>query len=389
MNAVIVSAVRTPIGKYGKGFLGVSANELGGIVIKEALRRSGIDSESVDEVIMGNVISCGLGQNPARQSAIKAGFSYNISPFTVNKVCGSGLKTVMLAAQSIKAGDNQVVIAGGMENMSNSPYFLRGARFGLKYDNAIFEDAMVADGLWDAYYNLHMIKTGEVIAEKYKLTREEIDEFAYQSHMKAHKATINGLFTDEIISVKVSNAVISTDEGIRPDTTVDKLLKLKTVTKDGKFVTAGNASQLSDGASALTVMSDEKAKELGIEPLMKIIGYNSVGVDPLYVMEAPIPGIKKLLEKTGFKVGDIDLFEHNEAYASASVAVKKALNIPDEKFNVHGGAVALGHPLGASGARVLTTLIYNLIHYKKRYGVVSLCLGGGNAVSMIIENLKM
>jgi acetyl-CoA C-acetyltransferase len=389
MNAVIVSAVRTPIGKYGKGFLEVPANELGSIVVKEALRRSGMDSEAVDEVIMGNVIGSGLGQNPARQSALKAGFSYNINSFTVNKVCGSGLKTVMLAAQSIKAGDNQIVIAGGMENMSNSPYFIRGARFGLKYDHAVLEDAMIADGLWDAYYNLHMIKTGEVIAEKYKLTREEIDEFAYQSHMKAHKATVSGLFADEIIPVKVSNGVIGTDEGIRPDTTVEKLLKLKPVSKDGKFVTAGNASQLSDGASALTVMSGEKAKELGLEPLMKIIGYNSVGVDPLYVMEAPIPGIKKLLEKTGFKVGDIDLFEHNEAYASASVAVKKALNIPDEKFNVNGGAVALGHPLGASGARVLTTLTYNLIHYKKRYGIASLCLGGGNAVSMVIENLKM
>jgi acetyl-CoA C-acetyltransferase len=389
MNAVIVSAVRTPIGKYGKGFLEVPANELGSIVVKEALRRSGVDSEAVDEVIMGNVIGSGLGQNPARQSALKAGFSYNINSFTVNKVCGSGLKTVMLAAQSIKAGDNQIVIAGGMENMSNSPYFIRGARFGLKYDHAVLEDAMIADGLWDAYYNLHMIKTGEVIAEKYKLTREEIDEFAYQSHMKAHKATVSGLFADEIIPVKVSNGVIGTDEGIRPDTTVEKLLKLKPVSKDGKFVTAGNASQLSDGASALTVMSGEKAKELGLEPLMKIIGYNSVGVDPLYVMEAPIPGIKKLLEKTGFKVGDIDLFEHNEAYASASVAVKKALNIPDEKFNVNGGAVALGHPLGASGARVLTTLTYNLIHYKKRYGIASLCLGGGNAVSMVIENLKM
>jgi acetyl-CoA C-acetyltransferase len=389
MNAVIVSAVRTPIAKYGKGFLEVPANELGSIVIKETLRRSSVDSEAVDEIIMGNVIACGLGQNPARQAALKAGFSYNISPFTVNKVCGSGLKTVMLAAQSIKAGDNQIVIAGGMENMSNSPYFIRGARFGLKYDHAVFEDAMIADGLWDAYYNLHMIKTGEVIAEKYKLTREEIDEFAYQSHMKAHKATVNGLFADEVIPVKVANAVIGTDEGIRPDTTVEKLLKLKPVSKDGKFVTAGNASQLSDGASALTVMSDEKAKELGIEPLIKIIGYNSVGVDPLYVMEAPIPGIKKLLEKTGFKIGDIDLFEHNEAYASASVAVKKALNIPDEKFNINGGAVALGHPLGASGARVLTTLTYNLIHYKKRYGIASLCLGGGNAVSMVVENLKM
>jgi len=389
MNPVIVSAVRTPVGKYGKGFLGISANELGAITIREALRRANINSESVDEVIMGNVISCGLGQNPARQAALKAGFSYSISPFTVNKVCGSGLKSVMLAAQSIKAGDNQIVVAGGMENMSNSPYFVRGARFGLKYDNTLFEDSMIVDGLWDAYYNVHMIKTGEAIAEKYKLTREEIDEFAYQSHMKSYKATVNGLFADEIVPVKVSNAVISADEGIRSDTTVEKLLKLKTVAKDGKFITAGNASQLSDGASALAVMSDDKARELGIEPLMKIIGYNSVGVDPLYVMEAPIPGIKKLLEKTGFKVGDIDLFEHNEAYASASVAVKKALNIPDDKFNVHGGAVALGHPLGASGARVLTTLIYNLIHYKKRYGVASLCLGGGNAVSMLIENLKM
>ncbi|MFP3255976.1 MAG: thiolase family protein [Thermoplasmata archaeon] len=388
MNTYIVSAVRTPVGKYGRSFLDVPAVELGRIAVEEAIKRAGIKKELVDEVIMGNVLQCGLGQNPARQVALKASFPNSISAFTVNKVCGSGLKAVTLGAQAIKAGDADIIVAGGMENMSQAPYFVRGVRFGLRYDNSTFYDEMIYDGLWDIYYNVHMIKTGEVIAEKYGLTRQEIDEFAYRSHMRAKQARDSGRFEKEIVPVKTNSGEVKNDEGIRDDTTVEKLLSLKPVLKDGRFVTAGNASQLSDGASALVLMSEKKIKELGIEPMAMIIAYNTVGVDPLYVMEAPIPGTRALLEKTGMRMDDIDVFEHNEAYASASVAVKKALNIPEEIFNIHGGAVALGHPIGASGARVLTTLLHSLIEVNGTYGLETICLGGGNAVSIIVENLR-
>jgi acetyl-CoA C-acetyltransferase len=388
MNTYIVSAVRTPVGKYGRSFLDVPAVELGRIAVEEAIKRAGIKKELVDEVIMGNVLQCGLGQNPARQVALKASFPNSISAFTVNKVCGSGLKAVTLGAQAIKAGDADIIVAGGMENMSQAPYFVRGVRFGLRYDNSTFYDEMIYDGLWDIYYNVHMIKTGEVIAEKYGLTRQEIDEFAYRSHMRAKQARDSGRFEKEIVPVKTISGEVKNDEGIRDDTTVEKLLSLKPVLKDGRFVTAGNASQLSDGASALVLMSEKKIKELGIEPMARIIAYNTVGVDPLYVMEAPIPGTRALLEKTGMRIDDIDVFEHNEAYASASVAVKKALNIPEEIFNIHGGAVALGHPIGASGARVLTTLLHSLIEVNGTYGLETICLGGGNAVSIIVENLR-
>jgi len=388
MNTYIVSAVRTPVGKYGRSFLDVPAVELGRIAVEEAIKRAGIKKELVDEVIMGNVLQCGLGQNPARQVALKASFPNSISAFTVNKVCGSGLKAVTLGAQAIKAGDADIIVAGGMENMSQAPYFVRGVRFGLRYDNSTFYDEMIYDGLWDIYYNVHMIKTGEVIAEKYGLTRQEFDEFAYRSHMRAKQARDSGRFEKEIVPVKTNSGEVKNDEGIRDDTTVEKLLSLKPVLKDGRFVTAGNASQLSDGASALVLMSEKKIKELGIEPMARIIAYNTVGVDPLYVMEAPIPGTRALLEKTGMRMDDIDVFEHNEAYASASVAVKKALNIPEEIFNIHGGAVALGHPIGASGARVLTTLLHSLIEVNGTYGLETICLGGGNAVSIIVENLR-
>ncbi|HEU12611.1 MAG TPA: thiolase family protein [Euryarchaeota archaeon] len=388
MDAYIVSAVRTPIGKYGKSLLNTPAVELGKIAVEGAIKRAGIEKDLVDEVIMGNVLQCGLGQNPARQVALNALFPNKINAFTVNKVCGSGLKAVTLGAQAIKAGDADIIVAGGMENMSQAPYFVRGVRFGLRYDNTTFYDEMILDGLWDAYYNVHMIKTGEVIAEKYNLTRQEIDEFAYRSHMRAKEARDSGRFEKEIVPVKTPNGELRNDEGIRDDTTVDKLLALKPVLKDGKYVTAGNASQLSDGAASVVLMSERMTKELGIEPMARIISYNSIGVDPLYVMEAPIPGTRALLEKTGMKIDDIDVFEHNEAYASASVAVKKALGIPDEIFNIHGGAVALGHPIGASGARVLTTLLHSLMEVNGTYGLETICLGGGNAVSIIVENLR-
>ncbi|PMP73955.1 MAG: acetyl-CoA C-acyltransferase [Aciduliprofundum sp.] len=388
MDVYIVSAVRTPIGKYGKSLLNTPAVELGKIAVEGAIKRAGIEKDLVDEVIMGNVLQCGLGQNPARQVALNALFPNKINAFTVNKVCGSGLKAVTLGAQAIKAGDADIIVAGGMENMSQAPYFVRGVRFGLRYDNTTFYDEMILDGLWDAYYNVHMIKTGEVIAEKYNLTRQEIDEFAYRSHMRAKEARDSGRFEKEIVPVKTPNGELRNDEGIRDDTTVDKLLALKPVLKDGKYVTAGNASQLSDGAASVVLMSERMTKELGIEPMARIISYNSIGVDPLYVMEAPIPGTRALLEKTGMKIDDIDVFEHNEAYASASVAVKKALGIPDEIFNIHGGAVALGHPIGASGARVLTTLLHSLMEVNGTYGLETICLGGGNAVSIIVENLR-
>jgi len=388
MDVYIVSAVRTPIGKYGKSLLNTPAVELGKIAVEGAIKRAGIEKDLVDEVIMGNVLQCGLGQNPARQVALNALFPNKINAFTVNKVCGSGLKAVTLGAQAIKAGDADIIVAGGMENMSQAPYFVRGVRFGLRYDNTTFYDEMILDGLWDAYYNVHMIKTGEVIAEKYNLTRQEIDEFAYRSHMRAKEARDSGRFEKEIVPVKTPSGELRNDEGIRDDTTVDKLLALKPVLKDGKYVTAGNASQLSDGAASVVLMSERMTKELGIEPMARIISYNSIGVDPLYVMEAPIPGTRALLEKTGMKIDDIDVFEHNEAYASASVAVKKALGIPDEIFNIHGGAVALGHPIGASGARVLTTLLHSLMEVNGTYGLETICLGGGNAVSIIVENLR-
>ncbi|MEM0447235.1 MAG: thiolase family protein [Thermoplasmata archaeon] len=387
MNVYVVSAVRTPIGKYGKSFINTPAVELGKIAVDEAIKRAGINKNIVDEVIMGNALQCGLGQNPARQVSLKSSFPNTINAFTVNMVCGSGLKAITLGAQAIKAGDADIIVAGGMENMSQAPYYVKNVRFGLKYDKTTFYDEMIMDGLWDVYYNVHMIKTGEVIAEKYNLTRKEIDEFAYRSHYNAKRARDNGRFAKEIVPVKTESGEIKNDEGIRDDTSVEKLQSLKPVLKDGKFVTAGNASQLSDGASAVVLMSEKSLNEYGIKPMAKIIAYNTVGVDPLYVMEAPIPGTKALLEKTGMKIDDLDIFEHNEAYASASVAVKKALNIDDEIFNINGGAVALGHPIGASGARVLTTLLYNLIEKKGKFGLETICLGGGNAVSILVENL--
>ncbi|MEM0117195.1 MAG: thiolase family protein [Conexivisphaerales archaeon] len=389
MDVFIISAARTPIGKYGKAFLGVPAQRLGSIALKEAIRRAGIAPEEVEEVITGNVLQAGLGQNPARQVAIGAGLPYFTNAFTVNKVCGSSLKAVMLAAQAIKAGDASLVAACGIESMSESPYLLKGARFGLKYNDTLLYDEMILDGLLDAYYKVHMIQTGEEIAKRYNLSREEIDTFAYESHMKALEATKKGRFKQEIVPVEVSGKVITEDECIRPDTSVEKLSQLKPVLPNGKFITAGNASQLSDGAAAVIVASEEEVKKQKLEPLAKIIAYNSVGLDPIRVMEAPIPGVRRLLEKVGISINDVGLFEHNEAYASASVVVRKELGIDESRFNIHGGAVALGHPLGASGARILTTLLYNLMERKERFGIATLCLGGGNAVSMVVENMRL
>jgi acetyl-CoA C-acetyltransferase len=388
MDAYILSAARTPIGKYGKAFLGVSPQKLGSIALKEAVKRAGIAPEEVEEVIVGNVLQAGLGQNPARQVAIAADFPYSVNAFTVNKVCGSSLKAVMIGAQAIKAGDSDIVAACGIESMSEAPYLIKGVRFGLKYNDSILYDEMILDGLLDAYYKVHMIQTGEEIAKRYNLSREEIDTFAYESHMKALEATRNGRFRQEIVPVEVSGRLIAEDECIRPDTTLEKLSLLKPVLPNGKYVTAGNASQLSDGAACVILASEQEVKRRKVEPIAKVVAYNSVGIDPMRVMEAPIPGVRKLVEKVGISIDDVDVVEHNEAYASASIAVRKELNIDESRFNIHGGAVALGHPLGASGARILTTLLYNLMERKGTYGIATLCLGGGNAVSMLVENMK-
>ena len=387
---VIISACRTPIGKFGKTLVGVSAPKLGALVIEEALRRGRVSPSDVDEVIMGNVVSAGLGQNPARQAAVHAGIPFGVGSFTVNKVCGSGLKAVMLAAQSIKAGDNDIVVAGGMESMSNAPYLAKGVRWGTKFGDARLLDAMIVDGLWDAYHNYHMGMTGEHVARRYRIGRREADEFAYESHMKAAKSSDRGVFEPEIVKVDVEReggevTEFAKDECIRPDTTVEKLSRLKPVFRPGGVLTAGNSSQLSDGASALVVASEDAADRLGVKPIAKVRAYGTGGLEPARVMEAPIPTTRALLRREKMSIGDVDLVEHNEAYSTASIAVKKALGVDDSRFNVWGGAVALGHPIGCSGARVLTTLIYGLNRTGKRTGLATLCLGGGNAVSIIVE----
>ena len=389
-NPVIVSAVRTPVGKFGKSLVGVPAPRLGALVIEEALKRAGLGTGDVDEVIMGNAISAGLGQNPARQAAIHAGIPYGVGSVTVNKVCGSGLKAVMFAAQSIKAGDNGIVVAGGMESMSNAPYLARGVRWGTKFGDARLLDAMVADGLWDAFHNFHMGYTGEQVAKKYKIGRKEADQFAYESHTKAYRASEDGDFDREKVAVKVEReggeiTELGKDECIRGDTTIEKLSKLRPVFVPGGVLTAGNSSQLSDGAAALVVTSEDAADRAGVKPLARIVAYGTGGLEPARVMEAPIPTTKALLKKAGMTIDDIDLVEHNEAYSTASIAVRRALGVDPSRFNISGGAVALGHPIGCSGARVLTTLIHGLNRTGKKTGLATLCLGGGNAVSMIIE----
>ena len=389
-EVVIVSGVRTAQGKFAGALKDFSAPQLGGMVIREAVKRAGIKPNEVDEVIMGNVVSAGLGQNVARQAAIAAGLPYEIGAFHVDKVCGSGLKAVVLAAQAIKCGDADVIVAGGMESMTNCPYLLDKARFGYRLFNGKLIDAMVNDGLWDVYNDFHMGMTGEIIAEKYNITREDCDKFALWSHHKAAEATENGKFKEEILPVEVKQKkgdpiIFDKDEGIRKDTSLEKLAKLPPFFKENGVVTAGNASQITDGAAAVVVMSKEKAKEKGVEPMVTIKGYNTSGVKPEYVMEAPIPGVKNLLKKMKLSIDDIDLFEHNEAFSSASVAVMRELDVPRDIFNVHGGAVALGHPIGCSGSRILVTLMYALQQYDKTRGLATVCLGGGNAVSMVVE----
>ncbi len=389
VNVVIASAVRTAMGKFGGTLQNIRAPDLGAKVITEAISRAGISNDVINEVIMGNVVSAGLGQNPARQAMIAAKLPYKIPAFTINKVCGSGMKAVILAAQSIKAGDAEVVIAGGMENMNLAPFILPKARYGYRLGEGKLVDAMVNDGLWDYYNDFHMGITGELIAEKYDLTREEVDAFALRSNELATKATQEGKFKNEIVPVEIPQRkadpiIFDADEGPRI-TPLEKLAKLPAVFKKDGLVTAANASQISDGASALTVMSEEFAQANGIKPLATIKEYESGGCEPEMVMDTPVIVTKQMFERTGMSMADIDLVEHNEAFASASVAVQKAFSIPDDKFNVHGGAVALGHPIGCSGARILTTLIYAMKDRGDKTGLATVCLGGGNAVTMVLE----
>ena len=389
-EVVIVSGVRTAQGKFSGALKSFSAPQLGSIVIKEAVNRAGLKPKDIDEVIMGNVVSGGLGQNVARQSAIGAGIPYEVGAFHVDKVCGSSLKAIVLATQAIKCDDADIIVAGGMESMTNCPYTLPKARFGYRLFDGKVVDLMVRDGLWDVYNDFHMGNTGEVVAEKHNITREDCDKFALGSHQKAAKATEKGWFKDEIILVEIKQKkgdpiIFDKDEGIRAGTTLEKLAKLKPFFREGGVVTAGNASQITDGASATIVMSQEKAKKMGIEPLATIKDYNTSGVEPAYVMGAPIPGVKALLKKMKLTIDDIDLVEHNEAFSSASVALIKEIGIPENIFNVHGGAVAIGHPIGSSGSRILITLMHAMKHLNKTRGLATICLGGGNAVSMVIE----
>lgn len=390
-EAVIISAARTPTGKFQGALKPFSAPDLAAIAIKEAVKRAGISGDQVDEVIMGCVVQAGIGQAPARQAALKADLPPEVSALTVNMVCGSGLRAVALASQSIALGDAEFVVAGGMESMSNIPYAMPGARDGYRMGNQTVTDLMVHDGLWCPFENWHMGNTGEVVAEKYQIGREEQDHFAFNSHRKAHEATEAGRFKDEIVPVEIPQKkgdpiVLDYDETVRPDTTVETLGKLKPAfKKDGGTVTAGNAPGVNDGASALVVTSAEKAAELGIEPLGRVVAWASSGIEPKLIMMAPVEGVKKVLEKAGWDMKDVDLFELNEAFSVQALGVMKELGLDMEKVNVNGGAVALGHAIGNSGGRVLTTLLYEMKRRRVKRGVAALCLGGGNSVAMAVE----
>jgi acetyl-CoA C-acetyltransferase len=389
---VIVAAARTPIGKFMGGLAGVRSPDLGAHAIRAALERARAPAEAVDEVIMGCVLQAGLGQNPARQAAVKAGVPTSVGSFTVNKVCGSGLKAVMLAAQAIRAGDADLVVAGGMESMSRAPHLLPNAREGLRLGHAQLVDSMIHDGLWDIYNDFHMGATAELVASKYEVSREAQDEFALRSHEKAVAAQRAGKFKAEIAPVELPQRkgpplAVDADEGPRADTTLAALAKLKPAfQKEGGSVTAGNASTINDGAAAVVVASAEKARALGLSPIARITGYATGGRDPEWVMMAPVEAVKRLLERTGRRAAsEFDLVELNEAFAAAAVALTRELGLDPRRLNVHGGAVALGHPIGASGARILVTLLHAMQDRGARTGLAALCLGGGNAVALSVE----
>ena len=388
---VILSAVRTPIGKFMGGLSPLPATELGAKVVAEAARRAGIDAKQVDEVIMGNVVQAGLGQNPARQAALRGGCDPRVAAMTINKVCGSGLKSVALAAQAVSLGESELVIAGGMESMSNTPYLLTQARTGYRLGNAELIDSMVHDGLWDAYEDFHMGLTAELVADKYKITRQEQDQFAVESHQKAVRAMKSCFFEAQVLPIEVPQkrgapVVISKDESPREDTSIEALSKLKPAFKKEGTVTAGNAPGTNDGAAAVVVTSECNAARLSKTPMARIVAQAVSGVEPKWVMMAPVEAIEKLLRKTGWdRDKDVDLIELNEAFAAAAIAVTRVLKLNPEKVNVNGGAVALGHPIGASGARILVTLLYELQRRNLKRGIAALCLGGGNAVSLAVE----
>ena len=391
---VIVSAARTPSGRFRGALSGLTATQLGAVAVRAAVERAGLPQpDDIHEVVMGNVVSAGVGQNPARQAAIFGGLPPTVGAYTVNKVCGSGLKAVMLAAQAIRAGDAQVLVAGGMESMSRAPYLLYGRLGELRFGHVQILDSLIHDGLWCAFEQWVMGDAAEFIADAFDISREEMDRFAYESHRKAMKATEDGAFRDEIVPVEVpqkkgQTRLVDQDESIRWDTSLEALAKLKPVFKPDGKVTAGNAPGLNDGASALVVTSLAYAEKHGLQPMARIVGYTHAAVEPKWIFRAPAVAIPKLLEQVGWSLDDVDLFEINEAFSSQILANAKELGLDMDRVNVHGGAIALGHPLGASGARILTTLLYALRRYDKRRGVAALCLGGGEAVALAVERMS-
>ncbi|NOU76006.1 acetyl-CoA C-acyltransferase [Paenibacillus sp. LMG 31458] len=389
-EVVIVSAVRTAVGSFQGALADISAPQLGSTVIQEALKRANLVDSQVDEVIMGNVLQAGLGQNPARQAWLKAGYSQFVPAMTINKVCGSGLKSVMLAAQSVSLGDADIVVAGGMENMTQAPYLLPGARSGLRLGDSTMVDSMIRDGLWCAMCDIHMGITAENIAEHHRVTRAEQDEFAAWSQLKAEQAIASGRFKDEIVPVAIpqrkgDQVLFAQDEFPRAGTTAEVLGKLRPAFKKEGTVTAGNASGINDGAAVLVVMAADKAKELGLKPLARIKGYANAALDPSMMGMGSVDAVHKLLRKTGVRLDSIDLFELNEAFASQSLAVGRELGIPREILNVNGGSIAIGHPIGASGARILVTLLHELEKREGKLGVAALCIGGGQGVAMLVK----
>ena len=390
-DVVIVSGVRTPVGKFLGAMQDFSAPQLGAIAVREAVKRAGLDPNLVSECIMGNVVQAGIGQNPARQAAIYGGLAPAVGAMTINKVCGSGLKAVGLAAQAIQTGNSGIVVAGGMESMSNAPYLLTKARTGYRLGNGQLIDSMVNDGLWDKYNDYHMGNTGENVAVKYGITREEQDEYAVNSHRKAVAAIVAGRFKDEIIPVEIpgkkgaASTFFDTDESPRADTTPETLRKLKPAFKKDGTVTAGNAPSTNDGAAAVVVMSAARAKELGLKPMARIVAQATSGLAPEWVMMAPVDAVRQVWKKTGWTDADVDLYEINEAFSVAAIGVTRELGLDPAKVNVNGGAVALGHPIGASGCRILVTLLYEMEKRNAKRGIAALCLGGGNAVAMAVE----
>lgn len=391
-EVVIVSGVRTPVGKFQGALAEVPAVKLGAQVVREAVKRAGLKPEQIDECILGNVVSAGLGQNPARQAALHGGLPPEVSALTVNMVCGSGLRAVALAAQEIATGDAEIVVAGGMESMSNAPYLLPNARAGFRMGDQKVVDSMVHDGLWDVYNDFHMGQTAELVAEKYGITREDQDAYALESHRKAAAAQREGRFAEEMTAVEIpakkkgqEPKVLDRDEAVREDASLEALRGLKPAFKKDGTVTAGNAPGVNDGAAVVVVMGAAKAKELGLTPMARIVAHATSGIDPKWVMMAPVKGVRRAMERAGWSVEDIDLFELNEAFAVQGVALTRELGIPMEKVNVNGGSVAIGHAIGSSGARVLVTMMYEMKRRGAKRGLAALCLGGGNSVAMAVE----